>query len=171
MKKQKSIEQYLIGTFTDFTGEQREFVICAISTRYGDECFNNIIFSSYKTCSFGISVRNHGDVFSEEKGKSLARSHAMSKPFEVISVVNNITINYSTVEAHLKSFADYFQRDPSIFIPSYKIQEEKYKKDPQLYLEKREFQAQKEKNIKELKLTLKNLINSKYSPKQKLLKQ
>lgn len=165
-------EQYLVSEFKDFTGEERGFVICAVSkvdvhnTFFGDSSI------TIKNVSFGIAVQNHGDVFSLEKGKAMALNCAETRPFDIVTSGRTYSLNYDTIQAFLKSFERYFQQDPSMFIPSYKVHREKYNKDPKTYLERRAFQLQKEQKIENLQKELKEVKASKYIPSQetKLLK-
>ena len=156
-------EQYLVSEFKDFTGEERGFVICAVSK-----------VDVYDTLFGGspIAVQNHGDTFSLEKGKAMALNYANTRPFDVVTSGQTYSLNYDTIQALLKSFERYFQQDPSMFIPSYKIHKEKYNKDPKAYLERRAFQLQKEQKIEDLQKELKEVKASKYIPSQetKLLK-
>lgn len=75
-------------------------------------------------------MRNHGDVFSEEVGKSIAKSYAMNKPFETVCAYNKFTLNYDTISAMLDSFAKFFIENPAMFIPSYAKRKAEYDKIP-----------------------------------------
>ena len=165
-------EQYLVSEFKDFTGEERGFVICAVSkVDVYDTLFEGSPIT-VKSVQFGIAVQNHGDVFSLEKGKAMALNCAETRPFDIVTSGKTYSLNYDTIQALLKSFERYFQQDPSMFIPSYKIHKEKYNKDPKTYLERRAFQLQKEQKIENLQKELKEVKASKYIPSQetKLLK-
>lgn len=175
-KESKIRDQYVIGEFTDFTGEKREFVICGISKEIYYETRRVVVDAlgfhepvkekdefAFKSVNFGIAVRNHGDVFSEEVGKSIAKSYAMNKPFETVWAYNKFTLNYDTISAMLDSFAKFFIENPAMFIPSYAKRKAEYDKNPNLWLAKRDFQAQKEENIKKAELALKETKASKFS--------
>lgn len=173
-KESKIRDQYVIGEFTDFTGEKREFVICGISKEVYYETRRVIVDAlgfhepvkekdefAFKSVNFGIAVRNHG--ISEEVGKSIAKSYAMNKPFETVCAYNKFTLNYDTISAMLDSFAKFFIENPAMFIPSYAKRKAEYDKNPNLWLAKRDFQAQKEENIKKAELALKEAKASKFS--------
>ena len=156
--KNKIRDQYLIDDFVDFTGETREFILCAIT----EEClyFNN---TPCKYFYVGLSVRNHGDVYNEETGKKIAKTKANSNPIECMTAIEPITFNTDTVNALLHSYAEYFKKDPGIFLKSYNEQKKEYEKDPQRFLEKRKFHEDKERKIKQLEQELKKVKESRFT--------
>lgn len=154
--KTKIREQYLIDEFVDFTGETREFVLCAITTEY-TECDHTM-----KDFNVGLSVCNYCDVYNEEVGKKIAKQKAMTDPVECMTAWEAITFNTDTVNAILKSYAEYFKKDPGIFIRAYNSQKKDYEKNPDRFLAKREFYLNKAEQIKKLEKELKELKGSKF---------
>ena len=156
----KTREQYLIDEFKDFTGKTREFTFCAITVE--SDADTTELYNYAKAIYIGVSVCNHGDTYNEEMGKSIARNKALTNPIENMFASEKITFNHDTVEAILKSYADYFKKDPGIFIAGYNTQKKEYLTDPETFEKKRKFYEEKEKKILELQKELKKVKGSRF---------
>lgn len=150
-------EQYLIGNFKDFTGEIRDYVLCLLTGTHNLDGVG-------KEVSIGLSVCNHGDKFDDKIGKKIAKRKACYDELclEWFQVYRNCTINTEVANSLLKSYAEYFENDPGMFIEGYNEEKEEYLKDPNRWIAKRNFKLQKEKDIAELEKELEELKNKRF---------
>lgn len=125
--------EYIVGTFTDFTDTERQFVMAAVSIH--DETFINIeedycdIDNDEKVLSIGISVCRPKDEFNEVLGKRIAEGKATKYRNHALYTTDAGLINETVVKALLMQEADYFKVNPGRYLAGYDKDAAKYKKD------------------------------------------
>ena len=108
---------YRTDVFTDFTGKERQFVICAVST-------DNLCLSyGEKTVFLGLAVQSPVDTQrNEELAKTIAKGKALSAKRCIGSLTtfdNKGLINSRVVEALLFQESEYFKANPGKYIKGY----------------------------------------------------
>jgi hypothetical protein len=129
---------YRTDVFTDFTGKERQFVLCAISTDNEDLCFGE------KSVFLGLAVQSPIDSQrNEELAKTIAKGKALSakRCLGILSAIGNKgLINSRVVEALLLQEAEYFKANPGKYIKG-------YDKDKALFLSSKDRYYQKFKIV------------------------
>lgn len=122
---------YKIDKFTDYAGNEREFVLAAVSIEEAREC--DIPFadfpegmkadadsiSSIKTLSLGIAVRRPNDKYNEEIAKKIAYGKAIARRTHALMSTDSGIINTAVVNAVLEQEAEYFKRNPGRYLAGY----------------------------------------------------
>lgn len=123
--------EYIVDSFKDYTGVEREFVMAAVSI-HGE--FDVTINEDYddinnddKVLSIGIAVCRPGDVFNEALGKKIAEGKAMKYRKHALYATDAGLINETMVKALLQQEADYFKVNPGRYLAGYDRDAEKYR--------------------------------------------
>lgn len=146
MNKNIKVE-YLTDKFKDYTGQERDFILAAVSVPLGfKECvyipdvfsekyedgkvsyyFEDTEMGLEKYLLIGMSIRNAEDKYDEEIGKRIAVGKALKFKGKQILVSHAGLINTKVVRAFLEQEAEYFKRDPQSYIAGYRNAEKKWK--------------------------------------------
>lgn len=134
--------EYLIDKFKDFTGQEREFILAAVSVPLGEEFMSipdpettddygtigaDLITPCEKLLLIGMSIRNAEDTYDEEIGKRIAVGKALKFKGKHLAVSHAGLVNTKMVSALLQQEAAYFKRDPQSYIAGYRNAERKWK--------------------------------------------
>lgn len=122
--------EYIVDSFKDFTGEERQFVMAAVS-------LHSDIDNDMKVLSIGVSVCRPDDEFNETLGKAMKyRNHALY-------AVDAGLINETMVKALLQQEAEYFKANPGRYLAGYDKDAEKYHRSERIegYIETLEGEA------------------------------
>lgn len=143
----------LEGKFTDFTGEEKEFTMVAVSIPMDEETYIakkseledepkydymfddtvDIVDTVSKVLSIGVSVRSNADKKVEGLSTQIAYGKACKWFNHAMYVNDSGMINTEMVHALLQQEAKYFTKDPGHFIAGYNSDkaryEAKHKKD------------------------------------------
>ncbi len=114
--------QYITGTFTDFKGQERHFVMAAVSIPDSESYViledENLVFTP-KCVSIGVSVCLPFDEFNEELGKKIAYGKAIKFNDHRLYATDGGLINTTMVDALLKQESEYFKTYPGRYIKGY----------------------------------------------------
>ena len=110
--------EYKIGTFKDFTGAERHYVMAAVSIE-----FNN----KSKILSVGVSVCRPADKFDEELGKRIAQGKAEKGYKHTLTTCSPGMINDKVVKALLEQESEFFENNPGYYLAGYDADIKKYK--------------------------------------------
>lgn len=129
MFKEKVV--FKVGSFTDFAGNVREVIFCAISK--SQEIFpdgKDKPSTVLKSVDLGVSVQSPNDLSAKntELGKIIAEGKTRKQKSRVGTMFSTNTgfINKLVVEALLEQELEYFKQNPGKYIAG-------YNKDKQLY--------------------------------------
>lgn len=116
--------EYIVDSFKDFTGEERKFVMAAVSLHGEPEVYieedDEPVDNDMKVLSIGVSVCRPDDEFNETLGKTTRyRNHALY-------AVDAGLINETMVKALLQQEAEYFKVNPGRYLAGYDRDAEKY---------------------------------------------
>ena len=143
----KDIVMYKNGSFVDFQGVERQFVVCALSTSNFNNDDQQVCLSVYdesillgehvlpRAVFIGISVCNPSDKWDEEKGKFVAYHKAAG--FKAIAPEKSAAlfatragmINEAVVQALLDREVEHLKEDPGYVIKGYNQMKAKYERD------------------------------------------
>lgn len=126
MKKERI--EYLVDSFVDANGEERHFVVAAISEMFDTADEPNSIIDSYgcdihnvtKGLKLGFSICNPTDTFNEKIGITIAVGRARKNAEYALVASKNGYINTKLVKAFLEQEAEYFKSNPEYQIKGYK---------------------------------------------------
>ena len=117
--KEKRIN-YIVDNFVDANGDERNFVIAAVSYEF-DDCIDLYDMDFVQTCRKGLkvgwSICNPKDTFNRDLGIKIAIGRARKNANFALLAADERDIN---VQAFLKRRAKYFKNDPSSLIAGYK---------------------------------------------------
>lgn len=153
----KDIVMYKSGSFVDFQGVERQFVVCALSTSNFNNDDQQVCLSVYddiesivlgehvlpRAVFIGISVCNPSDKWDEEKGKFVAyhkaagfKATAPEKSAALFATRAGM-INEAVVQALLDREVEHLKEDPGYVIKGYNQMKAKYERnqEAQKYLE------------------------------------
>lgn len=123
MKKERV--EYIVSSFTDFEGKERQFVMAALSMdlesgyEVSDEDYEEVKPVT-KALHIGVSVCNAKDVSDETLGKAIALGKARSeKTRKSLYATDSGLINIQVVQALLKQESEYFKQNPGKYIAGY----------------------------------------------------
>lgn len=122
--------EYLIDSFKDYTGEERKFVMAAVSLHkessvYISEDFQDVD-NDKKVLSIGIAVCRAEDEFNEAIGKTIAEGKAIKYRKHALYATDAGLINGTMVKALLQQEAEYFKINPGRYLVGYDKEAEKY---------------------------------------------
>lgn len=134
----KDIVMYRNGSFVDFQGVTRQFVVCALSTNQFNNDMQEVYLTAYdsngvvegetllpRAVFIGISVCNPLDEWDEEKGKMIALSKARGfkadapEKSAALFTTRPGMISELLVQALLTREAEHVQEDPECAIKGY----------------------------------------------------
>lgn len=115
MKKQ--VIDYHVDSFTDYEGNERRFIVAAIS--FPHDKFKRAI-------SIGVSICHKDDEFDENLGVKFALKNAKKSNIKVFATVGGI-VTTKLVDLLLEQEASYFKENPASHIPGYTQMEKEYK--------------------------------------------
>ena len=121
----KNKVEYHVGTFVDYAGVERKFVMAAVSSK--PEFRDDI-----KYLSVGVSVCRPCDEFDEELGKQIAYGKALESYEHRILAFDNGYINRDVALAVLKTAVKHFTENPGRYLAGYDSDAIKYAKQKQL---------------------------------------
>ena len=144
----KEIVQYTTGKFKHFDGQDREFIVCMVSTSpiamLIPTDYDGVMISSNVTAAvtetsefitkwkryvnFGISVRNPRDEYNEGIAKKIAYGKASSKKGYSVAFDHMALMSTEVANALLNNFVSRVSNDPSLAIENYEAQKEAYLK-------------------------------------------
>lgn len=116
------------GTFTDYSGEIREYTLAAYTTetKMMDFTFeNSYILDAYQV-NIGIAVRNVGDKYNSSLAKTIAEGKARKKPIMTYGVDHKFLIKKSILTNILDEISDAFVEDPGKYIAGYDKSKARY---------------------------------------------
>lgn len=157
-KMKKSTIETRVGSFVDYAGNERKYVIAAVSEvlpttqedLFGIEYkVTRLTAWDYspedvvkKRLSIGFSVCAPQDDFNEALGKEIAIGKALKRPVHVFYVNNIGLINTPVVEAILKQEMEFFEKHPETVVIGYNNARVKYETKILAKLAKEKAQAE-----------------------------
>ena len=124
-----------VGSFVDYEGKERRFVIVAASIE--EEC--SIVTEvpakeqaredesySLKTLSIGVSVCRPNDTFDEEMGTKIALGKAIKYRNHALFATDCGCINTTVVNALLEQECEYIKKNPGRYMAGYDKDKAKY---------------------------------------------
>ena len=148
MKKRKV--EYRKGTFVDFSGRTREYIVAAVSellpnaatvTGPGKKYDTPIQYHVTELCgdghvdigdqvikrvSLGFAVCSPDDTFNEELGREIALGKALKRPAGVMYASKAGMINTDLVDALISQEMLYFENNPGAVLAGYDKAKEAY---------------------------------------------
>lgn len=124
--------EYIVDSFKDFTGEERQFVMAAVSIEVCIEEDGDITDNDMKVLSIGVSVCRPDDEFNETLGKTIAEGKATKYRNHALYAVDAGLINETMVKALLQQEAEYFKVNPGRYLAGYDRDAEKYRRSSKL---------------------------------------
>ena len=126
--------EYIVDSFKDFTGAERQFVMAAVSIHGEPEVYieedGDIIDNDMKVLSIGVSVCRPNDEFNETLGKTIAKGKATKYRNHALYAVDAGLINETMVKALLQQEAEYFKVNPGRYLAGYDA--EKYRRSERI---------------------------------------
>lgn len=106
--------EYIVDSFKDFTGAERQFVMAAVSLHGEPEVYieedGEPIDNDMKVLSIGVSVCRPDDEFNETLGKTIAEGKAIKYRNHALYAVDAGLINETMVKALLQQEAEYLKQ-------------------------------------------------------------
>lgn len=126
MKKERI--EYLVDSFVDANGDERHFVVAAISEAFTEYEDPNIVTDEYlnplynvtKGLKLGFSICNPNDKFDEKLGITIAVGRARKNAEYALVASKPGYINTKLVRSFLEQEAEYFKCSPETRIAGYK---------------------------------------------------
>lgn len=126
MKKERI--EYLVDSFVDANGDERHFVIAAISEVFTDinepsyvtDVDGCVIHEVVKGLKLGFAICNPTDKFDEKLGITIAIGRARKNAEYALVASEMGYINTRLVHAFLQQEAEYFKNNPEYKIAGYK---------------------------------------------------
>lgn len=127
------------GMFTDYKGNQRQYIVAAVSERT-DDCYGipatvvcggmkpNVIETrdAVKKLTLGFAICSPEDKWDEELGKTIALGKAVKRPARVMWVSHAGMINTDVVNALVDQEMKFFENNPGCVIAGYDEAKRKY---------------------------------------------
>lgn len=127
------------GMFTDYKGNQRQYIVAAVSERT-DDCYGipatvvcggmkpDIIETrdAVKKLTLGFAICSPEDKWDEELGKTIALGKAVKRPARVMWVSHAGMINTDVVNALVEQEMKFFENNPGCVIAGYDEAKRKY---------------------------------------------
>lgn len=123
----KEIVEYIEDSFIDYKGDERKFIVAAVSTPLKDVTISNGSSEIVKSLSIGFSICNSEDQFNSEIGLKIAinkATHANNSLKAYVSCAGMISTK--VVHALLEQEVKYFKNNPDSHIPGYNEAKSKY---------------------------------------------
>ncbi len=126
MKKERI--EYLVDSFVDPNGDERHFVVAAVSEVFTDDdeparivdCDDVDIQEVVKGLKLGFAICNPTDKFDEKLGITIAVGRARKNAEYALVASEMGYINTQLVRAFLQQEAEYFKHNPEYKIAGYK---------------------------------------------------
>lgn len=126
MKKERI--EHLVDSFVDANGEERHFVVAAVSEVFTEvdepvsvaDGIGYSIHSVVKGLKLGFSICNPVDKFDEKLGITIAIGRARKNAEYALLASDAGYINTRLVRAFLQQEAEYFKHNPEYKIAGYK---------------------------------------------------
>lgn len=121
---------YREGTFKDYAGNERKYIVAAVSElmpekssiMYIEESKNDVnlvIQDVVKKLSLGFAICSPEDKWNEELGKTIALGKAIKRPARVLYASHTGMINTEVVEAVINQEMRFFESNPGTIIAGY----------------------------------------------------
>lgn len=128
--------EYIVDSFKDYTGAERQFVMAAVSL-HGEQFIyieedDEPVDNDEKILSIGVSVCRPTDEFNEELGKRIAEGKATKYRDHALYAVDAGLINEVMVKALLKQEAEYFKVNPGRYLAGYDKDAAKYRESERI---------------------------------------
>lgn len=130
---------YRNGIFTDFKGNQRQYIVAAVSehTENADGVYSmvleegknpdEILYSdAVKKLTLGFAICSPEDQWNEELGKTIALGKAVKRPARIMWVSHAGMINTDVVNALIEQEMKFFENNPGSIIAGYDEAKRKY---------------------------------------------
>ena len=128
------------GMFTDYKGNQRQYIVAAVSERT-DDCYGipatvirggmkpDVIEvrDAVKKLTLGFAICSPEDKWNEELGQTIALGKAVKRPARVMWVSHAGMINNDVVNALIEQEMKFFENNPGSIIAGYDEAQRKYK--------------------------------------------
>lgn len=127
--------EYRTGTFKDYAGNERKYVVAAVSELIDPESMvitngqkeNKIVITEVcKRLSLGFAICSPEDEWNEELGKTIAFGKAVKRPAREMYVTHRGMINTTVVNALIDQECAFFENCPGSIIAGYNEAEAKY---------------------------------------------
>lgn len=122
--------QYISGSFIDFKGQERKFVMAAVSIvdneAYVDYSESENFVDTPKCVSIGVSVCLPYDKFDEELGKKIAYGKATKSVEHRLYATDEGLINTTMITGLLEQESEYFKKNPGRYLKGYDAYKAKY---------------------------------------------
>ena len=126
MKKERI--EYLVDSFVDANGDERHFVVAAVSEVFTDDdepayvtdLEREDIQEVVKGLKLGFAICNPSDKFDEKLGVTIAVGRARKNAEYALLASEMGYINTQLVRAFLQQEAEYFKHNPEYKIAGYK---------------------------------------------------
>lgn len=126
MKKERI--EYLVDSFVDANGDERHFVVAAVSEVFTDDdeptfvadLNGDAIHIVVKGLKLGFAICNPTDKFDEKLGITIAVGRARKNAEYALLASEPGYINTKLVRAFLEQEAEYFKHNPEYKIAGYK---------------------------------------------------
>lgn len=126
MKKERIA--YLVDSFVDSNGDERHFVVAAVSKIFTDDDDPTYVTDIdgcdiqkvVKGLKLGFAICNPTDKFDEKLGITIAVGRALKNAEYALLASETGYINTKLVQAFLEQEAEYFKRNPEYKIAGYK---------------------------------------------------
>jgi hypothetical protein len=148
----KDIVMYKNGSFVDFQGVTRQFIVCALSTSQFNNDMQEVFLTAYNTVDgavegetllpravfIGVAVCNPLDEWDEEKGKMIALSKARGfkatapEKSAALFTTRAGMISELLVQALLTREVEHIKEDPECAIKGYNSMKARYKREQEL---------------------------------------
>lgn len=128
------------GVFTDYKGNQRQYIVAAVSERTqnadgvcsmviedGDKPDEIIYSDTVKRLTLGFAICSPEDKWNEELGQTIALGKAVKRPSRVMWVSHAGMINTDVVNALIEQEMKFFENNPGSIIAGYDEAQRKYK--------------------------------------------
>lgn len=126
MKKERI--EILVDSFVDANGDERNFVMAAVSEVFTDDDEPTFVMNAYgingqlavKGLKLGYAICNPTDKFDEKLGVTIAVGRARKNAEYALLASELGYINTKLVRAFLEQEAEYFKHNPEYLIAGYK---------------------------------------------------
>ena len=136
----KNRVEFREGMFTDFKGNQRKYIVAAVSEITADEngtpsmvisqgikADKIIISDAVKKLSLGFAICSPEDKWNENLGRDIALGKAIKRPARILWASHTGMINTDVVNALLNQEMKYFENNPGSIIAGYDAAEKKFR--------------------------------------------
>ncbi len=127
------------GMFTDYKGNQRQYIVAAVSerTQNADGICSTVIedgntpdeiicADAVKRLTLGFAICSPEDKWDEELGKTIALGKAVKRPARIMWVSHAGMINTDVVNALIDQEMKFFENNPGCVIAGYDEAKRKY---------------------------------------------